>query len=74
MIIVSVSTPWQELDTWNAGLYIDPEQPESLREALHLVSTMTAQTYYEYRANSSRYAKNYWNKKNYRGEYEWLFN
>ena len=73
-VIISRTTPWQELDKWRAGIYVDPELPGSLREALQIVSDMTVDTYQEYRSNSSKYAKDYWNRKNYRVEYEWLFN
>jgi glycosyltransferase involved in cell wall biosynthesis len=71
-VIISLNTPWKDIDKTKAGFYIDIDNPNSLKVLLDSISLLSADDYKTYRTQSLRYASTYLSSKNYSKEYDFL--
>ena len=71
-VIISDKTPWQKIDSNNAGFYIDLSNPDSLQEILITISRLSVEQYDKYREQSWKYAANFIMSKNFKKEYKFL--
>ena len=72
-VIITRNTPWNDLDTSSAGFYVEPISVEALKVVLLNIASMTSLEFESYRAGSGSYAKQYWEGKDYKTEYSFLF-
>ena len=71
-VVISDRTPWKELDSYEAGFYLNLEDSNPMQKAFEAISLLTSEQYDHYRMNSLRYATNYLSNKQYSKEYEFL--
>ncbi len=71
-VIISRNTPWKSIEASGSGFYVDIDKPDSLRQVLDGISKLTESTYNQLRLNSTKYAKEYWDGKDYYTEYCFL--
>jgi glycosyltransferase involved in cell wall biosynthesis len=71
-VIISLNTPWKDIDNTKAGFYVDIDNPNSLKDLLENISFLTADDYNTYRIQSLKYASAYLSSKNYSKEYDFL--
>ncbi len=71
-VVISLNTPWKDIDKTKAGFYIDIDNPNSLKDLLESISLLSADDYNAYRTQSLRYASTYLSSKNYSKEYDFL--
>jgi glycosyltransferase involved in cell wall biosynthesis len=71
-VIISKSTPWNGLEKFGAGFYMDVARYESLGEVFDKLSSLSPAHYQEYRANSLRYASEFWNQADFITNYKFL--
>jgi glycosyltransferase involved in cell wall biosynthesis len=71
-VLISRTTPWQDIERSKAGYYIDPLNSASLIIILKKVSEMNAEEYEAYRMNSHKYATQYWNTSTFNEDYGFL--
>lgn len=72
-VIVSKKTPWSNLDTSQAGFYLEDITEKSIGVVLDQIACFSQQQYDEYRTKSFQYAADFWGRKNYISEYSFLF-
>ncbi len=71
-VIIPRTTPWQDLDSLQAGLYFDLKEEGDLSGILSKISQWNSSDYDMYRIGSLSYAKKYWEGKDYFKEYGFL--
>ncbi len=71
-VIITDRTPWQNVDSHNAGFYINLTDKNSLPNVLEKIATLSNEEYNQYRSNSIRYAKTYLSGRNFIEEYAFL--
>lgn len=73
-VIISKNTPWHDIEVKQAGFYLDLAKDNSVTEILQKVSVLDSKSYRKLRKGSISYAQEYWEHKDYRSEYDFLFN
>ncbi|NOT76612.1 MAG: glycosyltransferase [Cyclobacteriaceae bacterium] len=71
-VVISRKTPWKNIDTANAGFYIEIDDHTSLSNVLTEISQLTPDEYYVYKSGSIEYARNYWKQSSYHQDYRFL--
>jgi glycosyltransferase involved in cell wall biosynthesis len=71
-VVISLKTPWKNIDSTKAGFYIDVNNPDSLKDLLESISLLSADDYNVYRTQSLVYASTYLSSKDYVKEYDFL--
>lgn len=71
-VIISLNTPWKDVDSAKAGFYVDIGNPNSLKDLLESISLLSADDYNVYRTQSLVYASTYLSSKDYVKEYDFL--
>jgi glycosyltransferase involved in cell wall biosynthesis len=71
-VIISLNTPWKDVESPKAGFYIDIDNPNSMRDLLESISLLSADDYNVYRTQSLVYASTYLSSKDYVKEYDFL--
>lgn len=71
-VIIPRTTPWQDLDQNNAGIYFGLDSEPSLRSVLGSISGFTSERYTAMRESSLAYAKQYVSIRDFNDEYKFL--
>ena len=71
-VIIPRTTPWQDLDRLEAGLYFDLTEETGLSGILSQICQWDSSQYGRYRSGSLSYAKKFWSSKDYLAEYSFL--
>jgi len=71
-VLISRTTPWQDIEEKNAGYYIDSLDSGSLVSLLKRILEMNEQNYTALRMNSYEYATNYWKDSTFDKDYTFL--
>lgn len=71
-VIISLNTPWVDVDVRKAGFYLDIDNPSDIKNVFEYITQLSAAEYNQYRTESLRYAFAYLATKNYSKEYDFL--
>jgi glycosyltransferase involved in cell wall biosynthesis len=71
-VLISRTTPWQDIEEKNVGYYIDPLNSDSLVSILKRILEINQQSYNELRMSSYGYAVNYWKDSTFDKDYTFL--
>jgi len=72
-VLISRTTPWQDVEEKNAGFYIGAlDNAQSLIALLKKISLMSPQKYQQLRSDCHQYAHDYWSRSTFKRDYQFL--
>lgn len=71
-VVISRFTPWKDIDSLDAGLYIDLNKKDSIDNVFKFISELTPSAYALYRSSAHKFAQGYLESKDFAKDYNFL--